>query len=69
MLLISVVAKLEIGDKPPESYLGEYIDLAKKHFIPTDEVLWKLGQYQTFREYRVREIFRVGREIFGDIFA
>ncbi len=59
----------EIGDKPPESYLGEYIDLAKKHFIPTDEVLWKLGQYQTFREYRVREIFRVGREIFGDIFA
>lgn len=58
----------EIGDTPPEEYLRKYIESAKKHFISTDESLWKIDQYQTHLEYRVKEIYRAGREIFGKIF-
>mgnify|MGYP000716385096 CR=1 FL=1 len=56
------------GDKPPEYYISEYIDSAKKHFIPTDRNMWKLDQYQTFLEYRIREIYSVGKGVFGEIF-
>jgi len=58
----------EIGEDPPKDYMKTYIDSAKKHFISVDENLWKLDQYQTFREYRNREIYRVGRETFSEIF-
>ena len=58
----------EIGDDSPENYMRRYISSAKKHFIPTDNVLWKLEQYQTFLEYRIREMYRAGRETFGQIF-
>lgn len=58
----------EIGDDQPETYMGKYIHSAKKHFISTDETLWKLDQYQTFLEYRIKEIYRAGRDVFGEIF-
>ena len=58
----------EIGTTPPETYMKKYIDSAKKHFISVDENLWKLDQYQTFLGYRIKEIYRVGKETFGEIF-
>jgi len=58
----------EIGEDPPENYMRKYIDSAKKHFIPTDDILWKLEQYHTFLEYRIKEIYRAGRRTFGEIF-
>ena len=58
----------EIGDDPPDTYMHNYVHSAKRHFISTDETLWKLDQYQTFLEHRIREIYRAGRNIFGDIF-
>lgn len=58
----------EIGDDPPEKYMDKYIESARKHFISKDESLWKLDQYQTHLDYRVKEICRVGRDNFGDVF-
>ena len=58
----------EIGDTPPIDYLNQYIDYAKKHFIPIDSSLWKLEQYQTFLEYRIKEIYSTGKEVFNEIF-
>lgn len=58
----------EIGDDPPEKYMDKYIESARKHFISKDESLWKLDQYQTHLDYRVKEICRVGRDKFGDVF-
>jgi len=58
----------EIEDKPPHEYLKEYIDSAKKHFIPTDNTLWRIEQYDTFLNYRIKQIYSTGKEIFGDIF-
>ena len=58
----------EIGETPPIDYLNQYIDYAKKHFIPVDSNLWKLEQYQTFLEYRIREIYGTGRVLFNEIF-
>jgi len=58
----------EIGDKPPHEYLNDYINSAKKHFVPADRNLWKIEQYTTFLEYRIRQIHLAGKEIFGGIF-
>ncbi|MBC7109733.1 MAG: DUF1524 domain-containing protein, partial [Archaeoglobi archaeon] len=58
----------EIGDTPPIDYLNQYIDYANKHFISTDKNLWKLEQYQTFLDYRIKEIYSTGKEIFTEIF-
>lgn len=58
----------EIEDTPPEEYLNEYISSAKKHFIPTDSNLWSINQYNTFLEYRIRQIYAAGKKYFGDIF-
>ena len=58
----------EISDEMPTSYLKKYISSAKKHFIPTDENLWRLDQYQTFLEYRIKEIYRTGKVMFNEIF-
>lgn len=58
----------EIGNTPPTNYLGGYIRYAEKHFIPTDENMWKLEQYQTFLDYRITEIYSACKAIFSDIF-
>ncbi|WP_457640685.1 GmrSD restriction endonuclease domain-containing protein [Persephonella sp.] len=58
----------EIEDRPPYEYLNDYINAAKNHFIPTDNNLWKIEQYTTFLEYRIRQIYLAGKEIFGCIF-
>jgi len=58
----------EIEDDPPDSYLKNYKDSAKKHFIPIDEKLWTINQYDTFLEFRIREIFNVGKKYFGNLF-
>ena len=58
----------EISDKPPHEYLNDYINSAKKHFVPADRNLWKIEQYTTFLEYRIKQIHLAGKEIFGGIF-
>ena len=58
----------EIEDKSPSEYLPDFIESAKKHFIPTDQNLWKIEQYTTFLEYRVNEIYSKGKELFSEIF-
>ncbi|MDK2870351.1 MAG: hypothetical protein PWP19_1181 [Thermococcaceae archaeon] len=58
----------EIGDAPPIDYLDQYVDYAKKHFIPIDKNLWKLEQYQTFLDYRIKEIYSTGKKVFNEIF-
>lgn len=58
----------EIEDKSPEDYMGDYIDSARKHFIPAEKNLWSVDQYTTFLEYRIRQIYATGRKFFGDIF-
>lgn len=58
----------EIGSDSPEQYMPKYIEAAKKHFIPKDENLWKLEQYETFLEYRIKELHRTGKELFKEVF-
>jgi len=58
----------EIEDHSPEEYMEDYINSAKKHFIPTDNNLWSIDQYDTFLEYRIRQIHSIGKKSFGDIF-
>lgn len=58
----------EIEDRPPMEYLNEYIGSAQKHFIPTDSNLWKIEQYETFLEYRIKQIYLTGKEFFPIIF-
>ncbi len=57
----------EIEDKPPYEYLNDYINSAK-NFIPTDSNLWRIEQYTTFLDYRIKQIYLAGKEIFRDIF-
>ena len=57
----------EIEDTPPDEYLNKYINSAKNHFISTDTNLWKLEQYPTFLEYRIRQIHMAGKKLFGGI--
>jgi len=57
----------EIEDSP-EEYLPNYINCLLKHFIPSDKNLWKLEQYSTFLEYRIRQIHLVAKETFPLIF-
>lgn len=57
----------EIGDDSPEEYMNSYIESAKKHFVPTERNLWMLDQYDTFLEYRVRQIYTSSKKFFGDI--
>lgn len=58
----------EIEDKPPKDYLPEYIESAKKHFVPSDKNLWTIEQYNTFLEFRINQIYLAGKEIFKEIF-
>ena len=58
----------EIEDKSPSEYLPDFIESAKKHFIPTDQNLWKIEQYTTFLEYRINEIYSKGKKLFSEIF-
>jgi len=58
----------EIGDTPPTDYLDKYIHYAERHFVPTDENMWKLEQYQTFLDYRITEIYSTGKGMFNDLF-
>jgi len=58
----------EIGEEPPESYMNKYIESAKKHFISSDEALWKYSKYREHLEYRVNEICRVGKVLFKEIY-
>jgi hypothetical protein len=58
----------EIEGHPPEGYIEDYINSARKHFIPTDKNLWSIDQYTTFLEYRIRQIHTSGKKFFGDIF-
>ena len=44
----------EIEDKPPYEYLNDYINSAK-NFIPTDSNLWRIEQYTTFLDYRIKQ--------------
>jgi len=58
----------EIEDTPPEKYMNDYVISAKKHFIPTDNNLWLIDQYDTFLQYRITQIHTIGRKFFKDIF-
>jgi hypothetical protein len=58
----------EIEDTPPDEYMSDYLDCAKKHFIPTDNTLWSVDQYTTFLDYRIRQIYSLGRNYFKEIF-
>ena len=57
----------EIEDKPPNQYLESYGGSAKKHFIPTDKDLWKIEQYETFLQYRIKQIHLAAKEQFTEI--
>lgn len=58
----------EIEDTPPEDYIPDYLDSAKIHFIPTDKNMWTIEQYNTFLNYRIKQIYLAGKEIFKEIF-
>jgi hypothetical protein len=58
----------EIEDTPPDKYLSDYINSAKNHFISTDKELWKLEQYQTFLDYRIKQIYLAAKGLFGALF-
>jgi hypothetical protein len=45
-----------------------YIEAAKRHFVPTDENLWRIEQYQTFLKYRAGEMYAAGRKFFQEVF-
>ncbi|MBW2066776.1 MAG: DUF262 domain-containing protein [Deltaproteobacteria bacterium] len=58
----------EIEDTPPDKYMGDYLESAIKHFIPSDKNLWSIDQYMTFLQYRINQIYLQGRKFFADIF-
>ena len=57
----------EIEDTPPEEYVSDYLDSARKHFIPTDKNMWLIEQYNTFLNYRIKQIYLAGKEVFSEI--
>ena len=64
---ISKEINSEIGDDPPEKYMKKYRNAAKKHYIPSDETLWSIEQYETFLDYRVRELYAACKRHFRRI--
>jgi hypothetical protein len=58
----------EIEDKSPEEYLPNYINSIQKHFIPSDKNMWKLEQYSTFLDYRIKQIYISGKELLAPLF-
>jgi len=60
---------VEIGDTPPEKYLPKYHGELEKHFIPDDESLWGIDNYETFLEKRLELIYSAARKYFSDIFS
>ncbi len=58
----------EIEATPPAQYMQDYMESAQKHFIPTDSNLWSIDQYATFTQYRITQIYLVGKKFFADIF-
>ena len=59
----------EIGDRPPHEYLPEYKAYIDKHFIPTDENLWRLETYEAFLKARIGIIHFKAHELYPEIFA
>ena len=57
----------EIEDTPPEEYMSDYLDSARKHFIPTDKNMWLIEQYNTFLDFRITQIYLAVKEFFPEI--
>lgn len=58
-----------IGASDPVDYLPQYWESAKRHFVPEDQRFWTKEGYDSFREYRIREIYLTGKQLFGEIFT
>ncbi|MCX8172762.1 MAG: hypothetical protein N3D09_04025, partial [Archaeoglobaceae archaeon] len=44
---------LEVQNEKPEEYLKDYSKILKYHFIPLDENLWKVENYEEFIKNRM----------------
>lgn len=62
-------ANSAISASDPLDYLPQYLESAKHHFIPKDQRFWTKEGYDVFKEYRIREIYLTGKELFGEIFT
>lgn len=60
---------IEIGDSPPKDYLPNYLNALEGHFIPDDESLWTIDNYESFLEERLNLIYSAGKRYFSDIFT
>lgn len=58
-----------IGASDPVDYLPQYLESAKHHFVPEDPKYWTKDGYESFKEYRVREIYIAGQQLFKEIFT
>lgn len=58
-----------IGASDPVDYLPQYLKSAKHHFVPEDPKYWTKDGYESFKEYRVREIYIAGQRLFKEIFT
>jgi len=66
---ISKSVDIEIGDTPPKEYLPKYLNELEGHFIPDDESLWTVDNYESFLEKRLELIYSAGKKYFSDIFS
>lgn len=60
----------EINDSAPASYLRQYIDQAKLHFIPNKPTLWTGQAYKdgAFQNERMELIFEAAQKYFPEVF-
>ncbi len=66
---INRLINIEIGDTPPIEYLPKYFNELEKHFIPDNEYLWTIDNYESFLEKRLELIYYAGKKYFKEIFS
>jgi len=55
---------IRISNRDPYEYLREYQSQLEKHFIPTNEELWKVKNYEDFLNERINLIYDAGKRFF-----
>ncbi|GAB1541870.1 hypothetical protein NUACC21_45430 [Scytonema sp. NUACC21] len=48
--------------------IKDNIDVIANHLIPVDENLWSIKQYNTFLDFRVKQVYIQATKFFPDVF-
>jgi len=64
LTLIAPSVNSEIGDQQPVGYLSQYNqEILEQHFIPLNQKLWEINNYESFFEERAKLIWKATRNL------